>query len=291
MIEIHLFEQLVAFASCGTLSAAADQLHISQPALSRSMQRLEDELGIKLFDRHKSRITLNDNGELAVRYARNLLLQETTMIEQLRDFDRKKRTIFVGFCTPVLIPDFVSLLSQIYEGMTISTEVSTDPERTEAALREGKYHLAILHRKPDEAEFYSVPIESEHLYVSLPPVHPLSDSEGLYLKDLDGQTFLLYSQIGFWDELCRREMPSARFLLQQDMDVLGELVANSAFPAFTTDYVMERSGPVTDRMVIPVLDEEASVTYYCACLKEEKARFRPVFEYFQSTSGSRSRRL
>ncbi len=133
MIEIHLFEQLVAFASCGTLSAAADQLHISQPALSRSMQRLEDELGIKLFDRHKSRITLNDNGELAVRYARNLLLQETTMIEQLRDFDRKKRTIFVGFCTPVLIPDFVSLLSQIYEGMTISTEVSTDPERTEAA--------------------------------------------------------------------------------------------------------------------------------------------------------------
>ena len=46
--------------------------------------------------------------------------------------------------------------------------------------------------------FILFPIESEHLYVSLPPVHPLSDSEGLYLKDLDGQTFLLYSQIGFW---------------------------------------------------------------------------------------------
>ena len=42
MIDIHLFEQLVAFASCGTLSAAAEQLHISQPALSRAMQRLEE---------------------------------------------------------------------------------------------------------------------------------------------------------------------------------------------------------------------------------------------------------
>ena len=175
--------------------------------------------------------------------------------------------------------------------MTISTEVNGDLERLKDGLRENVYQLAFQQKKPDEAEFYSFPVETERLYVYLPPAHPLADSPVLYLKELDGQPFLLYSQIGFWDELCRREMPSARFLLQQDMDVLGELVANSAFPAFTTDYVMERSGPVTDRMVIPVLDEEASVTYYCACLKEEKARFRPVFEYFQSTSGSRSRRL
>ena len=63
---------------------------------------------------------------------------------------------------------------------------------------------------------------------------------------------------------------------------LGELVANSAFPALTTDYVMERSGPVTDRMVIPVLDEEASVTYYCACLKEEKARLPSGFRVLPS---------
>ena len=115
MIDIHLFEQLVAFASCGTLSAAAEQLHISQPALSRAMQRLEDELGVRLFDRQKSRLSLNENGELAVTYARNLLLQESAMIEQIREFDRKKRTIFVGSCTPFLLPDFVSHLSRIYE--------------------------------------------------------------------------------------------------------------------------------------------------------------------------------
>ena len=280
MIEIHLFEQLAAFASCGTLSAAAEQLHISQPALSRSMKRLEDELGVKLFDRQKSRLTLNENGELTVRYARNLLMQERTMIEQMREFDRKKRTISVGSCTPVLIPDFVSLLSSLYEGMTISTEVTGDPH-LEEQIRENKYQIAILHEEPDTDDFYSLPIESEHLYVSLPPVHPLADAAGLYLKDLDGQTFLLYSQIGFWDGLCRRKMPSSRFLLQQEMDVLGELVENSAFPAFTTDYVMKRSRQETDRVIIPILDEEANVTYYCTCLKSEKARFMPVFRHFR----------
>lgn len=87
MIEIHLLEQLVAFADCGTLSGAAEKLHISQPALSRSMQRLEEELGVTLFERQRSRLTLNDMGELAVRYARNLLLQENAMIQQIREAD------------------------------------------------------------------------------------------------------------------------------------------------------------------------------------------------------------
>ena len=176
MIDIHLFEQLVAFASCGTLSAAAEQLHISQPALSRAMQRLEDELGVRLFDRQKSRLFLNENGELAVTYARNLLLQESAMIEQIREFDRKKRTIFVGSCTPILLPDFVSLLSRIYEGMTISTEVNGDLERLKDGLRENVYQLAFQQKKPDEAEFYSFPVETERLYVYLPPAHPLADS-------------------------------------------------------------------------------------------------------------------
>ena len=148
-----------------------------------------------------------------MRYARSLLMQESSMIEQIREFDRKRRTISLGSCTPILIPDFVSLLSRLYDGMTISTEVTGDPD-LEQRLRENKYQLAILNREPDKNEFYSVPVESEHLFVFLPPVHPLADAEGLYLRDLDGQTFLLYSQIGFWDGLCRREMPGARFLLQ-----------------------------------------------------------------------------
>lgn len=280
MIEIHLFEQLVAFADCGTLSAASEYLHISQPALSRAMKRLEEELGVELFDRQKNKLALNENGELTVRHARNLLLQEKTMIDQIQEFDRKKRTISLGSCTPILIPEFVSLLSTLFDGMTISTELTGDPHLADH-LRENKYQLAILHEKPDEKEFYSVSLESEHLYVILPPVHPLADAKGLYLRDLDGQTFLLYSQIGFWYNLCCTKMPTSRFLMQQEMDVLGELVNNSAFPAFTTDYIMERSENNSDRIAIPILDEEANVTYYCACVSSEKAKFRPVFQHYQ----------
>lgn len=53
MIEIYLLEQLAAVAKYGTLSAAAEHLHLAQPSLSRSMQKLEDLLGVTLFERKK----------------------------------------------------------------------------------------------------------------------------------------------------------------------------------------------------------------------------------------------
>lgn len=73
MIDLILLEQLIAFNDFGTLSKAAEQLNISQPALTRSMQRLEDELGIQLFIRTKNRMTLTDTGYYTVSQARQLL--------------------------------------------------------------------------------------------------------------------------------------------------------------------------------------------------------------------------
>lgn len=62
MIELYELRQFVTFAETGTLSQAAEILHLSQPALSRNMKKLEDDLGITLFERKKNRIELNKNG-------------------------------------------------------------------------------------------------------------------------------------------------------------------------------------------------------------------------------------
>ena len=62
MIELYELRQFVVFADCGTLSEAAEVLHLSQPALSRNMKKLEEELGIPLFFRRKNRLELNENG-------------------------------------------------------------------------------------------------------------------------------------------------------------------------------------------------------------------------------------
>lgn len=77
MIDLELLEELVAFQKYGTLSAAAEHLMITQPTVTRKMKKLEQELGVTLFNREVSnRITLNDTGVLAANEAKKLLAAE-----------------------------------------------------------------------------------------------------------------------------------------------------------------------------------------------------------------------
>ena len=63
MIDNYLLEELVTFASEKTLAKTAEKLNVTQPTVTRGMQKLEDELGIQLFDRQPNRIVLTDTGK------------------------------------------------------------------------------------------------------------------------------------------------------------------------------------------------------------------------------------
>ena len=75
-MELEQMRQLDAIARYGTISAAANELHISQPSLSRSVHRLEQELGQELFTRSRNRAELNEAGMLAVEHARAILRED-----------------------------------------------------------------------------------------------------------------------------------------------------------------------------------------------------------------------
>ena len=100
MFELNQLEHLLTFAKYETLSKAAEHLLLSQPALTRSMQKLEEDLGVTLFERTKNKIELNDNGQLAVECAEKILYDVQNMTERIRLYDRSKRTIYIASCAP-----------------------------------------------------------------------------------------------------------------------------------------------------------------------------------------------
>ncbi len=263
MFELYQLEQLLAVAACGTLSNAAEQLHISQPALSRSMQRLEAELQVSLFTRQKNKIELNENGRMAVDYARKIMEQSQDMISRIQAFDRSQRTILFGACAPAPLWEIPALLSDLYPEMTISSEIRENDVLLQG-LRNDVYQLIVLPFPVDEPGMICAKYGEEHLFFSLPPAHPLSGSKALYMKDLNGETMLLRNRLGFWRELTVRKMPDTRFLEQEDV-AFDELVKFSALPSFATDLWLNREGNHVNRVNIPILDEEANVSYYCLC--------------------------
>lgn len=283
MIELYQLEHLLAIARHGTMTRAAQELHLSQSALSRSVQRLEEDLQVTLFERQKNRVVLNANGELAVEYARKVMDQMGQLVTGIRSFDRKNRTISVGSCAPSPLWEISPLLSSLYPDMTISSDLK-EPGRLRQGLLDGTYQIIVMPYAIEGPDVVTEVYGTEQLYFSLPPGHPMSGCSRLYFKDLDGETMLLYSHIGFWHKLHLEKMPSTRFLMQDKRFTFNELVKSSALPCFISDIVIKRDGKPANRVVIPIADPEASVTYYCVCRTGDRKK---VAAFFDRLKGSK----
>lgn len=196
MIELNQLEQLIYIAENKTISKAAKELLISQPALSRSMQRLESDLGVELFDHYKNKIVLNKNGELAVKHAQKIIKSIQTMINDVQDYDQSFHRISIATCSPAPMWDIEPLIKELYPQITIQTAVINKKDLL-TKLKEKEYHLVITPEYIDDSQYFCIPYVEEDLLLSLPLNHPLASKKEIKFHDLDGQTMLLYSNIGF----------------------------------------------------------------------------------------------
>ena len=276
MIETSQLKQLLAFAEYGTLSKAAENLHISQPSLSRTMQQIESEMQVTLFERQKNKLVLNENGKLAVEYAKKVIDQLDDMILRVRFFDRARHTVTIGCCAPMPMLTLVQKATRMCPETTIASELK-DNESLLNGIHENIYQVIILPFCPKEDELYTKECGKESLFFALPESHPLAEKKGLYMKELDGENMLLYSDIGFWHDIHTKKMPHSRFLVQNERFAFDELVQSSVLPSFVSDITIRLNGKPENRTVIPILDEEATVTYYAVCLKSNKVKFSCLF--------------
>lgn len=257
MIDLNELSQLVAFADLGTLSSVAEQSHISTPSITRSMQHLEDAFGVSLFTRSKNKIELNKTGEFAVEVARKLLQETKSTVQQVQEFDARQHTIVIKSCAPAPLWELQRELNTKRPGMTISSAICQNDEVL-SAWNEGLCDIAILPFEIESAK----PFMKENLFVCVPPDHELAKYKTVSFSDINGFNFLLRTELGFWDTLCREKMPASKFLIQPDVDVFEELVKASSLPCFTTDYSHFQAYP--NRVNIPITDDDAHVMFYIA---------------------------
>lgn len=271
MPELNQLQQLVMIAETGTISKAAEIIHISQPALTRSIQKLESEWNVTLFDRQKNKVTLNQTGELAVQYAKRILDDVGQMTSRVQAFERSLRTIFIGSCAPAPILELLSLLSERFTGMTISSETAAS-ETLLPELLKNTYQIIITSHPIESPGILCQKFCTEQLFLTIPPAHPLANrTNGIYLEDLAGETMLLIKDIGIWRELVDSKMSQTNFILQEQDEAFSALIQASALPAFATNLTIKNRDERPNRTVIPILDPEAAITFYCAVREANKS--------------------
>lgn len=256
--------------------AAAELLFISQPALSRSMQKLEEDLGVQIFSRKKNKLELNENGKLTYELAKKLLDDFDEYTDRIRAFDRASRTISVGSCAPAPLWKLIPALTNKFPDKTISSEMK-DFDSLNNGLSNGGYQIIILNYALQDDNVISQKLCTEKLYLCLPKTHPLAvKKDGIRFAEIGKITMLLYGKIGFWYDIHTTNMPETRFIIQNDRQDFVDLVKESMLPSFVTDMSIKENRVPDHKLAIPVLDESASQTFYINYLKKNKSLFQKL---------------
>ena len=164
----------LALSETLNFSQVAERLGITQPALSKQIQHLEKELGVKLFDRSVSPMAVTPAGEHFLAEARKMLYQQEQLLRSMQDFQEGSRGCLTIGISPFRAFYFVSdVLRQVQEKYPdvriVLHEISSDILRKEVI--EGKYDFAIINLPVDESVLDVTLLETDDLVLAVPDRH------------------------------------------------------------------------------------------------------------------------
>lgn len=168
---------ILTIAEERSFSKAAQKLYIAQPSLSQYVIKLEQQLGVELFDRTTTPIRLTYDGELYAETARHILDLNTQLLQQMEDSSNlKKGRLILGlppsrstYILPVILPVF----HQKFPGIEIVLVEGSSSELEEYAIKRDT-DITIIPLPVKENLFSYVPILTEEILIAIPPNHSLS---------------------------------------------------------------------------------------------------------------------
>jgi DNA-binding transcriptional LysR family regulator len=201
-MELRHLRYFVTVAEELNVSRASARLRISQPAVSRQLRDLEEELGVELFRREKSGLKLTPAGETFLAHARDLLRRSGDAVKQMELFSaRAKQTLIVGYIAPVLSSVLTPALRRFSEQHS-TVEVALlemSPADQVKALREGGIDLGLIGNPclEVEREFLVTVLSRIPLQAVLPDNHLLALRKRIVLSELEAENFIGFAEEEF----------------------------------------------------------------------------------------------
>lgn len=197
-MDIIKLEAFLILAETGNFTRAADELYISQPALSKQISSLEDELKVPLFNRSKKMSSLTLYGEYLVPYAKNMLANYRNAKEHILQIENlKEGTLRLGatnFIGVYLLPFYLAKFQSLFPGITLNFSINSSKNiLNKLSSYELEFVLISDYIDIDEKRFIRIPWYQDELRVIVGKNCPLFKKESVTLEELQSYTFITKS--------------------------------------------------------------------------------------------------
>ena len=201
-MELRHLKYFIAVAEELNFSRAAERIFISQPALSRQIKSLENELGVVLFLRQSDGLILTEAGQTFLKQAKDILNLSNQAVQNLKaDYSNKDEPLVIGYIPTILNTFLGQTLHQFgntYPEVPVRLK-EMPPNEQVKALREGAIDIAFMGNPPDEldAEFTVKCVKKVPIAALLPDRHLLADKPSINLAEIASEKFIGMSEETF----------------------------------------------------------------------------------------------
>ncbi|MGO5422224.1 LysR family transcriptional regulator [Mediterraneibacter faecis] len=204
-MELRLLRYFLTVAKEQSFTKAAEQLHITQPTLSRQMAAFEEDLGITLFIRNGKKISLTDEGILLKRRALEILNLEERTLEELKGKEEVvEGTITIG-CGEFAAVETLAKICKTYKEKYPLVQIVLHTATADAVyemMNKGLVDIALFMEPVDtEGLDYIRITDCDHWCVGMRPDDPLAEKEFIKKEDLIGKPLILPERMNVQSEL------------------------------------------------------------------------------------------
>lgn len=215
------YEWFVTLAELQHVTAAAEQLHIAQPTLTRMLARLERRLGVALFDRSGKRVALNTYGRIFYEHARRAQSELDSARRAIDDLANPAvgeiRLGFLGSFGSAVVPRLIARFRAASPGVTFALEEGA-AESIGDLVRSGSIDLGVVSPRPQAPKLAWRSLFRQRLGIAFPCGHRLAVAAAVSMSELADEPFVAM-QPGFGmrrllDELCAAAQFQPRIILE-----------------------------------------------------------------------------
>jgi len=188
--QLTIFEAVARHLS---FTRAAEELHLTQPAVSMQVRQLEESAGLPLFEQVGKRIFLTEAGREMERYACSVLatLEEAGQVfDEMRGLERGRLHIAVASTANYFVPQLLAEFCRRFPGVQVSLDV-TNREGLLHALSDNDTDLVVMGKPPETMDLVATIFMENPLVAIAPPAHPLAGKKKIPLERLQQETFLI----------------------------------------------------------------------------------------------------